>query len=243
MVTDVSTDKTNQVTDHLREYIISTPNFVSSNTPSILNTKLANMIYSVAVTSQRRFVPAEQLVSFRKMSNDEQVFGVTIGRTHEARNREKDLPATDTGDNLHSVFSTIPQSGHLSILNNYLNTDKNVLPFDRGCTPVKIISTNIRLPTSLIEELKDDDTYHTEFKMLSDLCQSQNMNPIDVLGLALATDNEIVKNERTFRSVSNPFDYTESEKEELRYTQVRSTITTVGFACTKNSSMYVYNIA
>jgi len=59
------------------------------------------------------------------------------------------------------------------------------------------------------------------------------MNPVDVLGLALATDNEIVKNERTFRNASNPFDYTESDKEELRYTQVRSTITTVGFACTE----------
>ena len=89
MVTDVSTDKTNQATDPLRENIISTPTFVSSNASSILNTKLANMIHSVAVTSKRRFVPAEQLMSFRKMSNDEQVFGVTIGRTHEARNREK----------------------------------------------------------------------------------------------------------------------------------------------------------
>jgi hypothetical protein len=233
MVTDVSTNKTNQATDPLRENIISTPTFVSSNTPSILSTKLANMIHSVAVTSKRRFVPAEQLMSFRKMSNDEQVFGVSIGRTHEARDREKDLPATDTGDNLHPVFSTILLSGHSSILNNYLNTDKNLLPSDLGCTPVKVISTNVRWPTSIIDESKDDDTYHTEFKMLSDLCQSHNMNPIDVLGLALATDNEIVKNERTFRNASNPFDYTESDKEELRYTQVRSTITTVGFACTE----------
>jgi len=32
---------------------------------------------------------------------------------------------------------------------------------------------------------------------------------------------------------SNPFDYTESDKEELRYTQVQSTITTAGFACTE----------
>jgi len=92
------------------------------------------------------------------MSNDEQVFGVSIGCSHEARNHEKDLPATDTGDNLHPVFSTFLQSGHHVILNIYLNTDKNVLPSDLGCTPVKVISTNVRWPTSMIDESKDDDT-------------------------------------------------------------------------------------
>jgi len=47
MVTEVSTDKSNQETDQLRENTTSTSNFVYSNNPSILNTKLANMIHYV----------------------------------------------------------------------------------------------------------------------------------------------------------------------------------------------------
>jgi len=179
--------------DQSRENTTSASNYVSSNTPSILNIKLANMIHSVAATSKRRFVPAEQLMNFRKMSNDKQVFGVSIEPTHVARNREKDLTATDTGDNLHSVFSTILQFRLSAILNIYLKTDQNLLPSDLGCTRVKVISTNARWPTSIIDQSKDDDLYHTKFKMLSDLCQSHNMNPINILELALATDNEIVK--------------------------------------------------
>jgi len=93
----------------------------------------------------------------------------------------------------------------------------------------------------MIDESKDDDTYHTEFKMLSDLCQSHNMNPIDVLGLALATDNEIVKNERTFRSTSNPFDYTESDRTTVYSSTKYHNDSRIRLY--KNSTIYIYNIA
>jgi len=145
------------------------------------------------------------------MSNyDDQMLGVSIERTAEVNDPEKDLSPTDAGDNLHPVFSRIVQSEHSTILKNYINTEKNILPTDLGYTPVKVISTNVCWPNATSNESKDDETKYSEIKRLSNLCISYNVNPLDVLGLALSTDNEMVKNERKFRKEPNAFDYAEA---------------------------------
>ena len=41
----------------------------------------------------------------------------------------------------------------------------------------------------------DNDMYHTEFYNLSELCTQENVNPIDILGIALTAEKEMVKNE------------------------------------------------
>jgi len=144
------------------------------------------------------------------MSNDDdQMLGVSIGRTSEVNNPEKDLPLTNTGDNLVPVFSRILQSEHSTILKNYLNTEKNILPTDLGYIPVKVITTNVRWPNSTSNESKDDETYH------------------------LSTDNKMVKNERQFQKKPNVFDHAECDTENLRHIHSKSSLVSAGFAYTE----------
>jgi len=60
------------------------------------------------------------------------------------------------------------------------------------------------------------------------------LNPLEVLGLAMTASNEMVKHERTFNEGfrNNPFDYEESQKTG-RYTEIKSTLTSAGFAYTE----------
>jgi len=184
---------------------------ISSITPTILKNSTQNGIHSLAITSKTKFVPAQELFNVQRMFNDDdQMLGVSRGRTTEVNDLEKYLPPTDTGDNLHPVFSRIFQSEHSTILKNYLNIEKNILPTDLGYTPAKVITTNVRWHNATSNESKDDKTYHTEIKRLSNLCTSHNVNPLDVLGLALATNNKMVKNERKFRKEPKAFDYAEA---------------------------------
>ena len=62
---------------------------------------------------------------------------------------------------------------------------------------------------------KDEDTYQTTFDRISDLCETRELNPIDVIGLFMTAANEMVKHERTFnRGIrSNPFEYDNYHKD------------------------------
>jgi len=45
---------------------------------------------------------------------------------------------------------------------------------------------------------EDQDTYETIFEKLSELCDTKDINPLDVLGIAMPDSNEMVKHVKTF---------------------------------------------
>ena len=56
-----------------------------------------------------------------------------------------------------------------------------------------MLSTCIRWPTELDDLIEDQDTFKTEIDNLAEMCDNGILSPLDVLGIALVADNEIVK--------------------------------------------------
>ena len=70
---------------------------------------------------------------------------------------------------------------------------------------------------------EDNDTYQTSFNILAKLCETKELNVLDVFGIALTAANEKVKHERMFNEGKreNPFDYNEGD-ELLMYTETEA---------------------
>jgi len=51
--------------------------------------------------------------------------------------------------------------------------------------------------------------------MLSNICEPQKLNPLDIVGVALQADNELVKRERILKQpgCTDPIDYSEDQPE------------------------------
>jgi hypothetical protein len=66
------------------------------------------------------------------------------------------------------------------------------------------------------------------------MCEPQKLNALDILGVALQADNELVKRERILKQSTcpNPFDYSE-EQPEYRNTETKSYIASTGFTYTE----------
>jgi len=66
------------------------------------------------------------------------------------------------------------------------------------------------------------------------MCDNGSLSPLDVIGITLVADNEIVKNERIIKSrkFPNPFDYDENSK-DVMYTETKSSWISVEFQSTE----------
>jgi len=66
------------------------------------------------------------------------------------------------------------------------------------------------------------------------MCDTGELTPIDVMGIALAAENELVKHERIFEDLNqwNVFDC-EVDKSDQLDSSVKSMLTTVGFTFTE----------
>jgi len=66
------------------------------------------------------------------------------------------------------------------------------------------------------------------------MCETGELTPMDVMGIALVADNELVKYERNVEDANarNVFDC-ELVKIDERYTDVKKMLTTVGFTYTE----------
>jgi len=58
----------------------------------------------------------------------------------------------------------------------------------------------MRWATETNDLIEDQDTFKTEIDDLAERCNNGSLSPLDVLGIALVADNEIVKNERIIKS-------------------------------------------
>jgi hypothetical protein len=92
----------------------------------------------------------------------------------------------------------------------------------------------MRWPTETDDLFEDQDAFKTEIDDLAEMCNNGSLSPLDVLGIALVADNEIVKNERIIKSKKNPnlFDYDKNRK-DVMYTETKSSLISVGFQNTK----------
>jgi len=97
----------------------------------------------------------------------------------------------------------------------------------------------MRWPTETDDLIEDQDTFKTEIDDLAEICDNGSLSPLDVLGIALVTDNEIVKNERiiTSNKFPNPFGYDKNRK-DIMYTEKKSSLISVGF---QNTEIVPYN--
>ena len=206
---------------------------VSSNTPSLITTGSAGMIQPIGITKKIKFVPAEKMKFLKSMSKEETCQHIATGGTTEVT--DDDIPRSDTGESLHPIFSPLLQASHRNSQNIRAYKLKDFEHDQIGFSPVQVISHSMRwrtVPEDCVEE--DSDTYQTDFGLLSKLCTTKTVTPLDVLGLAITAANEIVKHERTFNEGRrpNPFDYEECQTEG-RYTEIKSTLTSAGFAYTE----------
>jgi len=102
-----------------------------------------------------------------------------------------------------------------------------------------VLSTCLRWPTESDDLIEDQDNFKTEIDDLAEMCEDGTLSPLDVLGIALVADNEIVKNERIIKSKSDPnsFDY-DKDKKNVMYTETKSSLISVGF---QNADIVPYN--
>ena len=94
------------------------------------------------------------------------------------------------------------------------------------------MSSCVRWPTTEneIASPENSDNFHTEIEYLSEMCDTGELTPMDVMGIALVAENELVKYERNFGddNARNVFDCTLETIDKL-YSDVKSMLTTVGF--------------
>jgi len=86
------------------------PDFFQNITPSQINFGSAGLAQSFGVTEEKKILPLKIL---SKMAKDDRVdvIQMVYGKCQTTDN-ENQLPQSDTGDDLHPVFSPLPQSGH-----------------------------------------------------------------------------------------------------------------------------------
>jgi len=113
---------------------------------------------------------------------------------------ENKLSQSDTGDELHPVFSLLLQSGHKASRVHSLLRLINFTLQSLGPTLVQVISNSHRWGTYSKDRVStDEDSFPTTFKMLSNMCEPQKINSLDILGVTLQADNELVKRERILK--------------------------------------------
>ena len=110
------------------------PDFVSSTTPSQINYGPAGLAQSFGITAEKKILSLEVL---SKMAKDERVdvIQMVYGECQTIDN-ENQLPRSDTGDELHPVFSPLLQSGHTASRVHTLLRLTNFEPQSLGFTPV-----------------------------------------------------------------------------------------------------------
>jgi len=96
----------------------------------------------------------------------------------------------------------------------------------------------MRWPTETDDLIEDQDTFKTEIDDLAEMCDNGSLSPLDVLGIALVADNEIVKNERIIKSQNRPNSFDYDENRVLMYTEIESSLISVGF---QNTEIVPYN--
>jgi len=91
-----------------------------------------------------------------------------------------------------------------------------------------------KYPT-LIQVRNDSvETFVTSFDHLAKLCNTKELNPLEVLGSAMTASHKMVKHERALNEGFRikPYDYEESQKTR-RYTEIKITLASAGFAYTE----------
>jgi hypothetical protein len=205
---------------------------VKSNTPSLFKTYASNESHSIGITSKRKVLPGH-LSLLASMSNDDRYdLKIAAGNTQKV-NLECEIPSSDTGSDLHPILCPILQAGHQSSRIDHRQSKGDFDPGNLGITPVHATTSCARWPTMAQDFSGDSDMYHSKFYNLSELCIQEHVNPLDILGLAMTAENEMVKNEKSMNPDPNPFDYDEFDAPENRYTHIKSALTSVGFAYTE----------
>jgi len=101
-------------------------------------------------------------------------------------------------------------SGHESSATKRLVLEKNFKPENFGYSSVQVMSSCVRWPTNTDTDTSTytSENFDTEIKYLSEMCDTGELLPMDMIGNAMAADNELVKHERTFKNVNdwNVFD-------------------------------------
>ena len=189
------------------------------------------------VTSKRNLMTQNDLKNMRHQSVDNRALKIFTGTCTEIRN-DTELPSKDASvsDDFEPIFSQMLLSGHKTSKPDRIIFGKNFKPTDLGYSPVRIMSSGVRWSTTEneITTPENSDNFHTEIEYLSEMCETGELTPMDVMGIALVADNELVKYERNFddENARNVFDCELNNIDKL-YTDVKSMLTTVGFTYTE----------
>jgi len=81
---------------------------------SMITTGSQGMIQAFGITTQKKLFPAERIILVNSMSMDERCENIAYGQTFEAS--EKEVFHSDTGEELHLVFSSVMQESHRNSL-------------------------------------------------------------------------------------------------------------------------------
>jgi len=208
-----------------------------SNTPSIITSGAQEEVHMFGVSYKRKLMSQDDLKNMRNQALDKKAIKIIAGSTHNIKN-EEELPTSDAMVNskFHPVYSKMLLSGHGASTSDRLEFGNNFQTECLGYSPVQVISSCVKWPTDN-EKYSTESTsenFSTEIDYLAEMCDTGEITPMDVMGIALAAENDLVKHERTFDDANewNVFDC-EIDKTDQLHSSVNSMLTTVGFTCTE----------
>ena len=208
-----------------------------SNTPSIITSGAQEEVHMFGVSHKRKLMSQDDLKNMRNQALDKKALKIIAGSTHNIKN-EGNIPTSDAIVNheFHPVYSTILLSGHGASTPDRLEFGKNFQTDYLGYSPVQVISSCVKWPTNNDKYSTEftSENFSTEIEYLAEMCDTGELTPMDVMGIALSAENELVKHERTFDDVNqwNVFDCEIDKTDEL-HSSVNSMLTTVGFTSTE----------
>jgi len=208
-----------------------------SNTPSIITSGAKEEVHMFGVSHKRKLMSQDDLKNMKNQALDKKALKIIAGSTHNIEN-ESEIPTSDAKVNseFHPIYSNMLLSGHEASTSDRLELGKKFRTEYLGYSPVQIISSCVKWPTDNDKHSTDftSENFVIEIEYLSEMCDTGELIPMDVMGIGLAAENELVKHERTFEDLDqwNVFDC-EIDKSDQLHSMVNSMLTTVGFTCTE----------
>jgi len=209
---------------------------VDSNTPSIITSGAQGEVHMFGVSHKRKVMTQNDFKNMRHQSLDNKAWKFFAGSCSEIKDYTE-LPSTDASisDDFQPLLSQMLLSGHKTSKPDRLIFGGNFKSTDLGYSLVRIMSSCVRWPTTEneIASPENSENFHTEIEYLSEMCDTGELTPMDVMGIALVADDELVKYERNFDDNARNVYYCKLETIDKLYSDVKSMLTTVEFTFTE----------
>jgi hypothetical protein len=148
------------------------------------------------VTSKATFVPSKRIDIIKSATREQQCDNQVAAQSGELDEVQiTQLRDSDAGaQSIHPIFSKHLQSRQAVSFFERTGRIPQIEQTDLGFSPVQVLTHSVRWNTDSSDPDKNaSDTYLTRFQRLAELSETSEMNPLDILGLAVTAFNEMRK--------------------------------------------------